>query len=147
MEKVREKIDKALDKVYNDLANSKPGSSDYDSAVKAVKTISELQIAEYSAESQALTREEEAELERAKFEEEKKKNLDETLRHAQEMLLKKEEAKREKIKIGIGIGSTAATVLTYVWGLRRITKFEDTGVVTSKSFNLLPKLTNVFFKK
>lgn len=133
MDIVREKLDETMDQVYEDLAHSAPGTDEYEAARKAVETITKLEIEQYKAEAEVTLKDEE--------------NRIAQKRNEEELELKKKSEKRERWGLVLGIGSTAASLFMYGWGLKRITKFEDQGVITSKTFNQLPKLTNLFGKK
>lgn len=133
MDNVKERLDEAMDQVYEDLAHSAPGTEEYESARKAVETITKLEIDQWKAEAETSLKDEE--------------NRIAQKRNEEELELKKKSEKREKWQLLIGIGSTVGSLVMYGWGLKRITKFEDQGVITSKTFGQLPKLTNLFSKK
>ena len=133
MEVIREKLEVASIDAFEDLRHSVVGTEEYDSALKAVETLAKLKIAEYQAEADVTHKDEERRIAEE--------------RNEAEIILKEKQAKRDKWQLGISLASLGITAGTYVWGLKRITKFEDVGVVTSKVFNQLPKLTNLFNKK
>ena len=133
MDNVKEKLDEAMDQVYEDLAHSSPGTEEYESARKAVETITKLEIDQWKAEAETSLKDEE--------------NRIAQKRNEEELEIKKKSEKRERWGLILGIGSTVGSLVMYGWGLKRITKFETEGVITSKTFGQLPKLTNLFGKK
>lgn len=133
MDNVKEKLDEAMDQVYEDLAHSAPGTEEYESARKAVETITKLEIDQWKAEAETSLKDEE--------------NRIAQKRNEEELEIKKKSEKRERWQLILGIGSTVGSLVMYGWGLKRITKFETEGVITSKTFGQLPKLTNLFGKK